>query len=218
MIKIRLCGKIRNSGPMIIPQGITWQQLIWEYGGGIPGKREFKMARLGDVFYTAADLPEPVPPVDDGEIETFDENSCPLALSFGWLDEEGVHQPLTALLVKIRSGKGNESDLASLEDMLRCAPKDSFALRRVTDLWNKFEQEFRLHVTAKLCPGGVCAGLTRYYISDGCHGCMMCSLNCPAGAISGEPLHQYIIDQEKCIGCGKCLRSCKFRAVKKRRS
>jgi len=43
-----------------------------------------------------------------------------------------------------------------------------------------------------------------------CTRCGICVKECPAGAISIEPL---AIDTAKCIGCGKCIGECKFGAI-----
>jgi hypothetical protein len=43
-----------------------------------------------------------------------------------------------------------------------------------------------------------------------CIGCGACVRDCPADAITLNPL---TIDKEKCIGCGKCITSCSFNAI-----
>ena len=55
-----------------------------------------------------------------------------------------------------------------------------------------------------------------YYVTDACVGCLAnpCANVCPKGAIKivgGKS----IIDQEKCIKCGKCFSTCKFGAIAK---
>jgi ferredoxin len=37
---------------------------------------------------------------------------------------------------------------------------------------------------------------------------------CPVEAISQEGFGLPVIDQEKCISCGKCIRFCPMRAIK----
>jgi len=42
-----LVGKIRNTGLVEVPMGITLRALIYEIGGGIPGDRKFKAVQTG---------------------------------------------------------------------------------------------------------------------------------------------------------------------------
>lgn len=44
-----------------------------------------------------------------------------------------------------------------------------------------------------------------------CAGCMACADICPTGAVSVEPgidFYRPVIDQEKCIDCGRCAKAC----------
>lgn len=52
-----------------------------------------------------------------------------------------------------------------------------------------------------------------WIIEEKCKGCTLCKKVCPAGAISGEARNVHIIEQSKCIKCGKCLAKCKFDAI-----
>ncbi len=48
-----------------------------------------------------------------------------------------------------------------------------------------------------------------------CCGCTACMAACPVDAISMQPDEEGfaypVIDPDKCIGCGKCVRSCIYR-------
>ncbi|HOY37772.1 MAG TPA: DUF362 domain-containing protein [Bacteroidales bacterium] len=48
--------------------------------------------------------------------------------------------------------------------------------------------------------------------SKNCMGCGACVSECPANAITLNPL---TIDKEKCIGCGKCISTCPYGAITK---
>ncbi len=50
-----------------------------------------------------------------------------------------------------------------------------------------------------------------------CQACMICYRQCPVGAIDGAKKQIHVIDQDKCIKCGRCLEVCppRFGAVDK---
>ncbi|MBR5401137.1 MAG: 4Fe-4S binding protein, partial [Treponema sp.] len=58
-----------------------------------------------------------------------------------------------------------------------------------------------------------------------CIGCKLCLKKCPANAIvvneageikEGKKLPYVVIDQAKCIKCGACIDSCKFKSISKK--
>mgnify|MGYP006274122703 CR=1 FL=1 len=53
-----------------------------------------------------------------------------------------------------------------------------------------------------------------HYITDNCRKCIAhpCSIVCPVNAITLEE-ERAVIDQEKCINCGRCLSACPYDAV-----
>lgn len=54
-----------------------------------------------------------------------------------------------------------------------------------------------------------------YEVSDMCKGCTAhpCAVVCPKGAITRIPGHKSVIDQTKCIKCGKCKAACPYDAI-----
>ena len=55
---------------------------------------------------------------------------------------------------------------------------------------------------------------THYEVTSACQGCLArhCQHACPKGAISTER-GQAVIDQDKCIKCGKCKEACSYQAI-----
>ena len=61
-----------------------------------------------------------------------------------------------------------------------------------------------------------CSGCVRcqYLVTNACRSCIArpCSLNCPKRAISVKGGNA-VIDQEKCVNCGKCMEVCPYHAI-----
>jgi len=52
--------------------------------------------------------------------------------------------------------------------------------------------------------------------AEKCRSCgSRCKKACKAGAISGERGKAHVIDEQKCIKCGVCMKWCKHRAIKR---
>ncbi|MFH1212544.1 MAG: NADH-ubiquinone oxidoreductase-F iron-sulfur binding region domain-containing protein [Candidatus Neomarinimicrobiota bacterium] len=77
-----------------------------------------------------------------------------------------------------------------------------------------FRAEYEAHIYERRCPAGVCVELLHYDIDPKkCTGCTLCTKNCPANAILGNPKTPHYIVADKCIGCGTCVDVCRFKAV-----
>jgi NADH-quinone oxidoreductase subunit F len=76
-----------------------------------------------------------------------------------------------------------------------------------------FRNEYEDHIYNHKCTAHSCKALITFTSTDKCVGCTLCAKNCPTQAITGEVKKQHVIDQEKCIKCGKCEEVCKFGAV-----
>ena len=126
------------------------------------------------------------------------------------------------ILEKIISGEASLEDLDKLERLAHLIQKASLcglgrsAPNPVLSALKYFREEFVSHVVDKKCPAKKCKGLIHYDIDpEKCVGCTMCARNCPPHCISGERKKVHVIDQSRCIKCGKCLEVCRFGAVKK---
>ncbi len=124
------------------------------------------------------------------------------------------------MLEKITEGKATLEDLDKLEELALYVKQNSLcglgqtAPNPVLATLKFFRHEYEAHVVDKKCPAGVCKALLNYKIKeDLCKGCTLCARKCPVGAISGTVKNPHTIDTAKCIKCGACMDSCKFKAI-----
>ena len=132
---------------------------------------------------------------------------------------EGIKRMLE-LITGITAGEGKEEDLGLLQELAKTVKDYSLcglgktAPNTVLSTLEYFREEYEAHVRDKQCPAGVCKELIQYFIlEDKCTGCGACLKLCPQEAIKGEPKKLHKIDQDKCIKCGTCRDACPYEAI-----
>jgi len=209
-----LVGKVRNTGLVEVPMGITLRDIIFKIGGGVPKGKKFKAVQTGGP--SGGVIPESLLdlPVDFDELTKvgsmmgsggmigMDENTCMVDTARYYTNflahescgkcvpcREGLRQMLH-ILDTITCGGGEEGDLQLLEELAEFMEAASLcALGQsapfpVTSTLKYFREEYLEHIKEKRCRAGVCTALIAYEI-----------------------------DQQKCEQCGACLRSCPVGAV-----
>jgi NADP-reducing hydrogenase subunit HndC len=98
---------------------------------------------------------------------------------------------LLEMLEKITSGKGTLEDLDKMEELCHYIKANALcglgqtAPNPVLSTLHFFRDEYIAHVVDKRCPAGVCKDLLRFVVDpEKCIGCGVCMRNCPASAIS----------------------------------
>jgi NADH:ubiquinone oxidoreductase subunit F (NADH-binding)/(2Fe-2S) ferredoxin/NAD-dependent dihydropyrimidine dehydrogenase PreA subunit len=211
-----LVGKVRNTGLVEVPMGITLRDIIFKIGGGVPKGKKFKAVQTGGP--SGGVIPESLLdlPVDFDELTkvgsmmgsggmiVMDENTCMVDTARYYTNflahescgkcipcREGLRQMLR-ILDNITSGWGEERDLDLLDELADFMEDASLcALGQsapfpVRSTLKYFRNEYEEHIREKRCSAGVCPALIAYDI-----------------------------DQEKCEACGLCLRNCPVGAVNK---
>jgi NADH:ubiquinone oxidoreductase subunit F (NADH-binding)/(2Fe-2S) ferredoxin/NAD-dependent dihydropyrimidine dehydrogenase PreA subunit len=127
---------------------------------------------------------------------------------------------MAEILDRITSGNGTLEDLEKLKRLGRLIKKASLcglgraAPNPVLSTLEHFHDEYLAHVTEHRCPAKRCVALIHYEINaEKCVGCTVCARNCPVECISGTRREPHVIDQLRCIKCGRCFAVCRFSAV-----
>jgi NADH-quinone oxidoreductase subunit F len=238
-----LVGKIRNTGLVEVPMGITIREVVYDIGGGPVGKSKIKAVQTGgpsggcipaEMFDLPIDFESLVDAgsiMGSGGMIVTDENTCmvDLAKYFSkFLKDESCGKCFTCrkgtqrmheILHDISNGDGTLEQLELLGE-LGLVVQDSAmcGLGQTAPNWvlstlRYFRDEYVEHVVNKRCPAGVCTALVTYFITESCKGCGLCVRVCPSGAITGEKKARHVVDTAKCIKCGACASVCKLEAV-----
>jgi len=126
------------------------------------------------------------------------------------------------ILERITTGNGTLEDLDKLKRLGTLMKKASLcglgraAANPVLSTLEHFREEYVAHVAERRCPAHKCKALVHYEIDpEKCVGCTVCARNCPVTCISGVRKEPHVIDQLRCIKCGRCFEVCRFDAVKR---
>ena len=210
-----LGGKVNNVGLVEIPMGTTLRELIYDIGGGIPEGKQFKAIQTGGPSggcLTAEALDEPIDfdnlvakgsMMGSGGAIVMDEDNCMVDVAKFYMeficDEScGKCSPcrigtkrMLEILTRITEGEGTMKDLEELEELGRTVQANSLcalgqtAANPIMSTLAHFRDEYIAHIVDKTCPAKVCKNLMRYCIEqDNCIGCGRCAKACPADAIA----------------------------------
>src|SRR5579863_2736963 len=181
-----LTGKIRRTGLVEIPMGMTLRQIIFGIGGGVPEGRKFKAVQTGgpsggclpeehldlsisyDALISAGSM------MGSGGMIVMDDTSCMVSVArffmeFCMTESCGKCVPCRAgtvqmyeLLTKICKGEATHRDLDRLVELCEVVGATSLcglgqtAPNPVLSTLRYFKHEYLAHIDEKRCPAGVC--------------------------------------------------------------
>ena len=209
-----LVGKVKNTGLVEVPMGITLKEIIFHIGGGQQDGKQIKAVQTGGpsggcIPASLFDLPVDFDSLTQvgsmmgsGGMIVMDEGTCMVDVAkyfIHFLQEESCGKCLPCreglkrmgeILDGITEGKGSEESLSLLEELAEVVADTSLcglgktAPNPVLSALRYFRPEFEAHILQKRCPAAVCTPLIQYSISD-----------------------------LSCTGCGACKKVCPMRAI-----
>lgn len=239
-----LTGKVKNTGLIEVPMGITIREIIFDIGGGVLDGNKFKAVQIGGP--SGGCLPEQYLdlPVDfdslnevgammgSGGLVVMDEFDCVVDvaryfLSFTQVESCGKCPPcrigtyeMLQIMNRITEGKGQPGDIERLEMLGKSIKETSLcglgksAPNPVLSTIAHFRDEYEAHIAEKYCPANVCTGLGQYRIVE--EDCILCGL-CKDVCIYDSVIAEgdrYYIDTELCTACAACTAVCPQECIK----
>jgi len=209
-----LAGKIKRSGLVEVPMGITIHDIIFKLGGGIQNDRKFKAVQMGGpsggcipeymaetiVDYDSVNATGAI--MGSGGMVVMDEDTCMVDVAKFFLDftqkescgkctfcRMGTKRMLE-ILERIAEGKGQDGDIERLEDLAYEIKDNSLcglgqtAPNPVLTTIRYFRDEYEAHIRDKKCPAKVCKALLTYEVIA-----------------------------DKCTGCTVCAKNCPVNCI-----
>ena len=238
-----LVGKIRNTGLVEVPMGMSIGEIVNDIGDGLAGKAKIKAVQTGgpsggcipaerfDLPIDYDSLAEAGSIMGSGGMIVMDENTCMVDVAkyfMHFLQDESCGKCFTCrkgtqrmyeILDDISQGEGTFEQLGLVEELAQVVKDTTMcglgqtASNPVLSTLRYFRDEYLEHVQNRRCPAGVCKELITYSVNDNCTGCRACTLACPVDAITGEKEGRHTIDAGTCIRCDACRSACQFEAI-----
>jgi len=196
-----LTGKVRNTGLVEVPMGITMGEIVFDIGGGVPDGKQFKAVQTGgplggclpasglNLNVDFDSLRQAGAVMGSGGMIVVDEATCMVEfskffLTFATAESCGKCVPcrvggrrMLEILTRITEGEGTMEDLDLLQEIAEGMTEGAIcALGQLTPgpvlaALRYFRHEFEAHILEKRCPAGACKALVR----------APCANACPAG-------------------------------------
>jgi len=231
-----LAGNVRNIGLVEVPMGTTFNEIVFDIGGGHPEGKEIKAIQIGgpsggvitkDYFDTPIDydsVTEIGAMMGSGGLIVMDEDNDMVEIAKFYLDftqDEscGKCTPcrigtkrMYEILERLTNMEGSPNDLVLLETLGENIKNASLcglgqtAPNPVLSTMRFFKEEYEAYAYH--------TKRTKYAVDEEkCIGCTKCARVCPVSCISGKVREVHFIDEDACIACGACYEACPKDAI-----
>jgi NADH-quinone oxidoreductase subunit F len=209
-----LAGKIKRSGLIEVPMGISMKEIVFDIGDGTSSGLEFKAIQMGgpsggvipssmsdmSIDYESVNATGAI--MGSGGLIVMDESDCMVDVAKFFLNftqDESCGKctfcrigtlRMMETLDRITTGNGNEEDLPLLEELAQGIKNSSLcalgqsAPNPVLTTLRYFRDEYEKHILEKKCPAKKCPALITYKILE-----------------------------DKCKGCTLCAKYCPVGAI-----
>jgi NADH:ubiquinone oxidoreductase subunit F (NADH-binding) len=209
-----IAGKVKRTGLIEVPLGITVREVVYDVGGGVLNDKAFKAVQTGgplggcipekylDMPVDYESLQEVGAAMGSGGFIVMDEETCMVDIARFFMEyaqEESCGKcvpcrvgtrKMLDILNRICDGEGKPGDIEALETLSEYVQAGSLcglgkgAPNPVMSTIEHFRDEYEAHIYDKTCPAKVCRALI-----------------------------EFKIDPETCIGCTRCARNCPVDAI-----
>lgn len=209
-----LAGKIKKSGLVEVPMGMTINEIIFDIAGGIKNDKRFKAVQIGgpsggcipanmcDLKIDYDEITKTGAIMGSGGLIVLDESTCMVDLAKYFLNFTQIEscgkctfcrigtKRMLEILERITDGNGKESDLDLLEILGEQIKQASLcglgqtAPNPVLTTIKYFRNEYEDHIILKKCTAHSCSSLISFSISE-----------------------------MKCTGCVLCFKTCPTNAI-----
>ncbi|MFH1230757.1 MAG: NADH-ubiquinone oxidoreductase-F iron-sulfur binding region domain-containing protein [Planctomycetota bacterium] len=193
-----LAGKVRNTGLVEVPMGMTLRQIIFDVGGGITHERKFKAVQMGGPSGGCLPAEHLDTPIDyetikeagaimgSGGMIVLDENNCMVDIARYFLDfvqkescgkcvpcRIGTKRMLE-IVTRFTEGKANLGDIEKLHKLAESVRDSSLcglgqtAPNPVLSTLRYFRDEYETHLLEKYCSSSACSVIVKSPCQNAC--------------------------------------------------